>query len=74
MLGFVVGSVLAALAGGLIAPTTVLSPTIGADYLTKAFIIIIIGGTGNVQGAIIGGLLVGAIESVAGFYLDRPRP
>jgi branched-chain amino acid transport system permease protein len=70
MLGFVVGSILAALAGGLIAPTTVLSPTIGADYLTKAFIIIIIGGTGSVPGAIIGGFVVGAIESVAGFYLD----
>jgi branched-chain amino acid transport system permease protein len=68
--GFVTGSVLAALAGGLIAPTTVLTPVIGADYLTKAFIIIIIGGAGSVSGAILGGLLVGLIESVTGFYLN----
>jgi branched-chain amino acid transport system permease protein len=68
--GFVIGSLLAALAGGLIAPTTVLSPVIGADYLTKAFIIIIVGGTGSIPGAIVGGFIVGMIESLAGFYLD----
>jgi branched-chain amino acid transport system permease protein len=54
----------------LIAPTTVLSPVIGADYLTKAFIIIIVGGTGSIPGAIVGGFIVGMIESLAGFYLD----
>jgi branched-chain amino acid transport system permease protein len=70
LMGFVAGSLLAALAGGLIAPTTVLTPVIGADYLTKAFIIIIVGGTGSVPGAIVGGLIVGMIESLAGFYLD----
>jgi branched-chain amino acid transport system permease protein len=68
--GFVIGSLLAAVAGGLIAPTTVLSPLIGADYLTKAFIIIIVGGTGSIPGAIVGGFIVGMIESLAGFYLD----
>jgi branched-chain amino acid transport system permease protein len=68
--GFIIGVALAALAGGLIAPTTVLSPLIGADYLTKAFIIIIVGGTGSVPGAIVGSLVVGMIESLAGFYLD----
>jgi branched-chain amino acid transport system permease protein len=68
--GFVIGSLLAALAGGLIAPTTVLTPLVGADYLTKAFIIIIVGGTGSIPGAIVGGFIVGMIESLAGFYLD----
>jgi branched-chain amino acid transport system permease protein len=70
LVGFVIGSLLAAVAGGLIAPTTVLSPLIGADYLTKAFIIIIVGGTGSIPGAIVGGFIVGMIESLAGFYLD----
>jgi len=68
--GFVIGSLLSALAGGLIAPTTVLTPLVGADYLTKAFIIIIVGGTGSIPGAIVGGFIVGMIESLAGFYLD----
>jgi branched-chain amino acid transport system permease protein len=68
--GFVIGCVLAALAGGLIAPTTVLTPIIGADYLTKAFIIIIVGGAGSMGGAVLGGMLLGVIESFAGFYFD----
>lgn len=70
MAGFVIGTLLAALAGALIAPTTVVTPLIGADYLTKAFIIIIVGGTGSIPGAIFAGLIVGMIESLTGFYLD----
>jgi len=42
--GFLIGSTLAAVSGGLMAPVTALSPTVGDDYLVKAFIIIIIGG------------------------------
>jgi len=68
--GFMIGGLLAAIAGGLIAPTTVLTPIIGADYLTKAFIIIILGGAGSVVGAILGGFVVGFIESFAGFFFD----
>jgi branched-chain amino acid transport system permease protein len=48
----------------------VLTPIIGADYLTKAFIIIILGGAGSVVGAILGGFVVGFIESFAGFFFD----
>ncbi len=68
--GFMIGGLLAAAAGGLIAPTTVLTPIVGADYLTKAFIIIILGGAGSVGGAVLGGLVVGFVESFAAFYLD----
>jgi len=71
LFGFGIGIILAAVAGALIAPTTVLTPLIGSDYLTKAFIIIIIGGAGSFWGAILGGFVVGAIESFAGFYLDQ---
>ncbi len=52
------------------APLTVSQPAIGGDYLIKAFIIIIIGGLGSIPGAIFGGLLVAAIESVFGYYYD----
>jgi branched-chain amino acid transport system permease protein len=68
--GFLVASLLAALAGALIAPVSVVSPVIGTDYLVKGFIAVIIGGLGSVPGAILGGLFVGTIETVGGFYLD----
>jgi branched-chain amino acid transport system permease protein len=68
--GFMIGAALAAISGGLIAPLTAITPALGNDYLTKAFIIIIIGGLGSIPGAIIGGFLIAAIESVAGSLYD----
>lgn len=68
--GFMVAATLAALAGALIAPVTIVSPTIGADYLIKGFIAVVIGGLGSVPGAIIGGLFVAAVEAFGGLYFD----
>ncbi|MDX2155114.1 MAG: branched-chain amino acid ABC transporter permease [Hyphomicrobiaceae bacterium] len=68
--GWLIGVSMAGLAGALMAPLSPIQPAIGADYLIKAFIIIIVGGLGSIPGAIVGGLLVAAIESVCGFYFD----
>jgi len=68
--GFMIASGLAALAGALIAPVTIVSPVIGADYLIKGFIAVIVGGLGSVPGAILGGMFVAAIETFGGFYFD----
>lgn len=68
--GFMIATALAALAGALIAPVTIVSPVIGADYLIKGFIAVIVGGLGSVPGAILGGLFVAAIETLGGFYFD----
>jgi len=68
--GWLIGVIMAGLAGALIAPLTVSQPAIGGDYLIKAFIIIIIGGLGSIPGAILGAMLVALIESVFGYYYD----
>jgi branched-chain amino acid transport system permease protein len=68
--GWLIGVGMAGLAGALIAPLTVSQPSVGGDYLIKAFIIIIIGGLGSIPGAILGGLLVAFVESVFGYYYD----
>ncbi|WP_445503821.1 branched-chain amino acid ABC transporter permease [Microvirga sp. G4-2] len=68
--GFMIASALAALAGALIAPVTIVSPVLGADYLIKGFIAVIVGGLGSVPGAILGSLFVAAIETFGGFYFD----
>lgn len=68
--GFMIAGGLAALSGALIAPISIVSPMIGADYLIKGFIAVIIGGLGSVPGAILGGLFVASIETVGGFYFD----
>lgn len=70
MIGFMIAAGLAAVAGALIAPVSIVSPAIGADYLIKGFIAVIVGGLGSVPGAILGGLFVAAIETFGGFYFD----
>ncbi|MGU3492969.1 branched-chain amino acid ABC transporter permease [Xanthobacteraceae bacterium A53D] len=73
MQGFLIATFLASIAGILIAPTSVITTTIGSDYLIKGFIAVIIGGLGSIPGAIIGSLFVALVESVGGYYFDPSR-
>jgi branched-chain amino acid transport system permease protein len=61
---FAVGFSLAAAAGALMAPIFKLDPMMGEQPLLKAFIIIILGGLGSIPGAILGGLILGFIDSI----------
>jgi len=70
MQGFLVATVLGAVAGVLTAPISAVSPTLGDAYLVKGFIAVIVGGMGSVSGAIVGSLFIALIESFGGFYLD----
>ncbi len=63
-LAFAVGFALAAASGALMAPVFKLDPMMGEQPLLKAFIIIILGGLGSIPGAIIGGLMLGFIDSI----------
>lgn len=68
--GFLIATLLAALAAVLLSPVTVSSPIIGSDYLIRGFIAIVIGGLGSMAGAILGSVLIAVIESVGGYYFD----
>jgi len=68
--GFMIATFLGALAGAIMAPLAMISPTVGSDYLVKGFIAVIIGGLGSVPGAIVGSLFIGMIESFGGFFYD----
>ncbi len=61
---FLVGCYLAGLGGALVAPTT--SITLGMDHtiIIEAFLIVIIGGLGNIWGALTGALLFGVTQSI----------
>jgi branched-subunit amino acid ABC-type transport system permease component len=69
-LSFGLGTMLATIAGGLIAtffPFTILA---GGSYELKSFVICVLGGLGNPLGALIGGLLLGAIEGVIPTFME----
>jgi branched-chain amino acid transport system permease protein len=60
----------AALAGILVAPITFVHVNVGFIGL-KAFPAAVVGGFGSLPGAIVGGLVIGIAESLAGFYLPE---
>lgn len=60
---FAVGCMLAGAAGALMAPVYTIFPYMGELPMLKAFIVVILGGLGSLPGAVIGGLLLGIIES-----------
>jgi branched-chain amino acid transport system permease protein len=64
-----IGTCLGAGAGLLMAPVTLLYPDMGATLLVQAFAAAILGGFGSMPGAVVGGFVVGLVESFVGGYL-----
>jgi branched-chain amino acid transport system permease protein len=60
----------AAVAGLLLAPITFVHANMGFIGL-KAFPAAVVGGFGSLPGAIVGGLIIGVVESLSGFYLPE---
>ena len=71
-LSFGIGSGLAAAAGVIITSIFVVNPSIGGDVILKAFLVVILGGMGSTSGAMLGGLLLGFIESYGGLFFSVP--
>jgi branched-chain amino acid transport system permease protein len=63
-------AMVAAVAGLLLAPITFVHANMGFIGL-KAFPAAVVGGFGSLPGAIVGGLIIGVVESLAGFYLPE---
>lgn len=70
MLTFAISGVLAAVAAVLYAPINLVYPAMGNLVITKAFVIIILGGMGSIPGAIVGGLIIGFAESFGAYYIS----
>ena len=70
MATFAISAALAAFAGVLIAPISLVYPAMGAMITLKAFAIVVLGGMGSVPGALIGGYLLALAESLGGTYLS----
>lgn len=65
MLVFAVSGALAGAAGALIGMATgSVSPFMGANLLLVGFVVIVLGGMGNMYGAMVGGIVVGVLESL----------
>ncbi|MDA4125920.1 MAG: branched-chain amino acid ABC transporter permease [Thaumarchaeota archaeon] len=70
LLAFGLGSALAAVAGFLLTNTVFLSPSVGATPLTIAFIVVVFGGIGSVQGTILASYIVALVQQYVTLFLD----
>lgn len=68
-LTFAIGAFMAGAAGALLAAIFPISPLASGGYLGKAFVVCVLGGLGSVPGALVGGLVLGAVESVGALVL-----
>lgn len=58
-----------AVAAGLLMPSTTVTPLSGEAFVLVAFTSVVLGGMGSVPGAMLGGLLIGVVESLSGLFL-----
>ncbi len=72
-IGWGLGTTLAAVTGIFIAPLNYLDPTMMGDVVLKAFTAAVLGGFTSLPGAVVGGLLLGIIDSIAGFQVPELR-
>jgi branched-chain amino acid transport system permease protein len=68
---FGLGTACLGIAACLLIPTFYVNPTVGQSFILVAFTIVVLGGMGSVTGALIGGLLVGVIESLGGLFFGE---
>lgn len=73
-LTFAIGTACAGAAGTLVAPLVTVEPSTGALFNIVAFVVVVIGGMGNVVGALVGGIVIGLAEQLGTIFLPGQSP
>jgi branched-chain amino acid transport system permease protein len=65
------GTACLAIAACLLIPTFYVNPNVGQGFVLVAFTIVVLGGMGSIPGALVGGILIGVVESLGGLLFGE---
>ncbi len=68
-LAFGIGCAVTAFGGNFLMPFYPITPTIGSGLTIKAFIVVVLGGMGSIEGMLVAGVIVGLIESIGSMFM-----
>jgi branched-chain amino acid transport system permease protein len=69
LLTFAGGSALVGLAGCIMIPLYSTFPSVGLNFVLIAYVVVVLGGMGSVEGALFGGFCIGIVQSLSGYYV-----
>jgi branched-chain amino acid transport system permease protein len=69
LITFAGGSALVGLAACIMLPLFSVFPSVGLNFVLIAFVIVVLGGMGSIEGALLGGICVGVMQSLSGYYV-----
>ncbi|HVY58839.1 MAG TPA: branched-chain amino acid ABC transporter permease [Xanthobacteraceae bacterium] len=66
---FAGGSALVGLSACMMLPLFSVFPTVGLNFVLIAFVIVVLGGMGSIEGALLGGMCIGVVQSMSSYYI-----
>jgi branched-chain amino acid transport system permease protein len=69
LITFAAGSALVGLAACVMMPLFSVFPTVGLNFILIAFVIVVLGGMGSIEGALLGGICIGIVQSISSYYI-----
>jgi branched-chain amino acid transport system permease protein len=67
LMTFGLGIALTGVAGGVLMPSFYAFPSVGSFFVLVAFVVVVLGGLGSITGTIVGGILLGLVETGVGY-------
>src|SRR5919204_5523178 len=67
---FAIGSAMAAASGGLFGPLVGINHAMGVDWVLKAFVVVVVGGMGNLGGSILAAIFISLLEAFASIWVS----
>ena len=69
LMTFAGGSALVGLSACVMMPLFSVFPSVGLNFVLIAFVIVVLGGMGSIEGALLGGICVGVTQSLSSYYV-----